>query len=111
MFFVSSNKLYLGNRIYYYLFNYRGKFLGIQLQEVGKIIHFFGRINVAVVDVSGTISVGDKIAIKGPTTDIEQSITSMEIEHAKVLHATAGQSVGMKLSGQARENDTVYKIS
>ena len=83
----------------------------MQLHEVGKVIHFFGRINVAVINVSGIISVGDKIAIKGPTTDIEQTVTSMEIEHVKVLQAIAGQSVGMKLSGQARENDTVYKIS
>ena len=83
--------------------------MGEQLLEVGRILHFFGHINVAVVDVTGTISVGDKIAIKGPTTDIEQTVDSMEIEHAKVKQATAGQSVGMKVKGRVRENDTVYK--
>jgi translation elongation factor EF-1alpha len=83
--------------------------LGEQLLEVGKILHFFGHINVAVVEVTGTISVGDKIAIKGPTTDIQQTVDSMEIEHAKVKQATAGQSIGMKVKGHVRENDTVYK--
>jgi len=83
--------------------------LGEQLLEVGRVLHFFGHINVAVVEVTGTISVGDKIAIKGPTTDIEQTVDSMEIEHAKVKQATAGQSVGMKVKGHVRANDTVYK--
>jgi translation elongation factor EF-Tu-like GTPase len=80
-----------------------------ELQEVGKVAHFFSKINVAVIDVMDTISVGDKIFIKGPTTDIEQTINSMEIEHEKVKQAEAGQSVGMKVNGRVRENDTVYK--
>lgn len=80
-----------------------------ELHEVGKVAHFFSRINVAVIDVTGTIAVGDKIFIKGPTTDIQQTISSMEIEHAKVKQAQAGQSIGMKVDGHVREDDTVYK--
>jgi translation initiation factor IF-2 len=80
-----------------------------ELHEVGKVAHFFSKINVAVIDVTDTISVGDKIFIKGPTTDIEQTIDSMEIEHEKVKQATAGQSIGMKVDGRVRESDTVYK--
>ena len=87
-----------------------GKFLGEQLQEVGKVLHFFGRINVAIIEVLDTISVGDTIAIKGPTTDIEQSVNSMEIEHVKVQKATKGQSIGMKVIDRVREKDTVYKL-
>jgi translation elongation factor EF-1alpha len=80
-----------------------------ELHEVGKVAHFFSKINVAVIDVTDTISVGDKIFIKGPTTDIEQTIDSMEIEHEKVKQATAGQSIGMNVDGRVRESDTVYK--
>lgn len=80
-----------------------------ELREVGKVAHFFSRINVAVIDVTDTISVGEKIFIKGPTTDIEQTISSMEIEHEKVKQAAAGQSIGMKMDGRVRENDIVYK--
>jgi putative protease len=86
-----------------------GKTLREQLREVGRVLHFFGHINVAVIEVTDTILVGDKILIKGPTTDIEQTIDSMEIEHAKVKQATAGQSIGMKVKGRVRESDTVYK--
>lgn len=80
-----------------------------ELREVGKVSHFFSKINVAIVELKDTISVGDRIFIKGPTTDIEQTVDSMEIEHEKIKQATAGQSIGMKVKGRARENDTVYK--
>jgi len=80
-----------------------------ELREVGRVAHFFSRINVAVIEVKDTISVGDQILIKGPTTDIEQTIDSMEIEHEKVKQAEAGQSIGMKVNGRVRENDIVYK--
>ncbi len=82
-----------------------------ELQEVGRVSHFFGRINVAIIEVENTISLGDRIFIKGPTTDIEQTVDSMEIEHAKVQKAEAGQSIGMKVNGRVRENDVVYKTS
>jgi translation elongation factor EF-Tu-like GTPase len=82
-----------------------------ELREVGKVSHFFTKINVAVIEVKDTISVGDRIFIKGPTTDIEQTVDSMEIEHEKVKQATAGHSVGMKVKGRVRENDTVYKTA
>jgi translation elongation factor EF-Tu-like GTPase len=80
-----------------------------ELREVGKVSHFFTKINVAVIEVKDTISVGDQIFIKGPTTDIEQTVDSMEIEHEKVKQVTAGHSVGMKVKGRVRENDIVYK--
>jgi len=80
-----------------------------ELREVGRVSHFFGRINVAIIEVKDTISVGDQILIKGPTTDIEQTVDSMEIEHEKVKQAEAGQSIGMKVNARVRENDIVYK--
>ena len=85
--------------------------MGEELREVGRVSHFFGHINVAIIEVTDTISVGDKIAIKGPTTDIEQTIDSMEIEHAKVKQVTTGQTIGMKVKGHVRDKDTVYKTN
>jgi len=82
-----------------------------ELQEVGRVSHFFGKINVAIVEVKDTVSVGDQIFIKGPTTDIEQTVDSMEIEHEKVQQAKAGQSIGMKVNARVRENDIVYKTA
>ena len=82
-----------------------------ELREVGRVSHFFTKINVAIVEVKDTISVGDRIFIKGPTTDLEQTVDSMEIEHQKVQRAEAGQSIGMKVNSRVREKDVVYKTA
>ncbi|MFX0097419.1 MAG: translation elongation factor-like protein [Candidatus Hodarchaeota archaeon] len=80
-----------------------------KLVEIGKVTHYFSKISVAVVKLTDSLSVGDKILIKGATTDIEQSVASMQIEHENVNAAKSGQSVGLKVEGRARPNDVVYK--
>lgn len=77
--------------------------------EVGTITHFFSKINVAVVELKAPLSVGDKIRIQGPTTDFEQTVESMQIEHENVKAAKKGQSIGLKVNERVRESDTVYK--
>jgi len=82
-----------------------------ELQEVGKVAHFFSKISVAVVDLTATLSIGDRIRIQGPTTDFEQTVDSMQIEHENVATAQKGQSIGLKVKERVREKDTVYKIA
>ncbi len=77
--------------------------------EIGHIIHFFSKISVAVIELSAPLSVGERILVKGPTTDFEQVVDSMQIEHKGIQRAEAGQSIGLKLAQQAKERDTVYK--
>jgi hypothetical protein len=78
--------------------------------EIGKIIHFFSKINVAVVELMLPLSIGDQIQIKGPLTDFEQRVNSMQIDRKEIHRAEGGQSIGLKLSQLAREKDIVYKM-
>jgi len=77
---------------------------------VGKISHYYGKIGVAVVEVSDKISVGDKISIEGIATNLQQTIESMEIEHKKIQMAKAGDAIGLMVKDRVREGDAVYKI-
>lgn len=77
---------------------------------VGEISHFFPKINVAVIEVKAPLKVGDKVSIEGPTTNFQQNIDSMEVEHKKVKMAKKGDSVGMKVAEKVRERDLVYKV-
>ena len=77
--------------------------------EVGHITHFFSKIGVAVVELTGSLVVGDRILVKGPATDFEQVVESMQIEHENIPKAEAGQAVGLKMAEHARERDVVYK--
>ncbi|MGQ9551589.1 MAG: translation elongation factor-like protein [Candidatus Bathycorpusculaceae bacterium] len=77
--------------------------------EVGRITHFFSKISVVVVELTAPLAVGDRILIKGPSTDFEQLVESMQIEHKNIQRAEAGQSIGLKVIQPAREKDIVYK--
>ncbi|MEM4230651.1 MAG: translation elongation factor-like protein [Candidatus Pacearchaeota archaeon] len=79
-------------------------------KEVGKIKHYFDKISVAVVELSGNLKVGDKIKIKGNQTDFEQIVESMQIDKNPVKDAKKGQAIGMKVSNPVRENDKVYLV-
>ena len=82
---------------------------GENVVEVGRVTHFFTRISVAVVELSAALAVGDTILIKGPSTDFEQVVGSMQIEHENIERAEAGQSIGLKTEQRVREEDIVYK--
>lgn len=77
--------------------------------EVGHVTHFFTKISVAVLELKAPLAVGDHILFKGPTTDFEQVIESMQIEHEDIERAEAGQSIGLKVVQRVRERDMVYK--
>jgi putative protease len=77
--------------------------------EIGNVTHYFSKINVAVVALMLPLSVGDRIQIKGPQTDFEQTIESMQIDHQEIRRAEGGQHIGLKLHQPVREKDVVYK--
>jgi len=85
-----------------------------ELKEVGIVTHYFTKISVAVVELKDIIRIGDRILIRGEThpftTNFEQTVESMQIEHKNVKNAKAGQSIGLKVDQRVREGDKVYKI-
>ena len=79
-------------------------------KEIGKVVQFYDNIKVIAMDLKAPLEVGDKIHIKGTTTDFTQKVSSMQIEHEKVEKAKKGDSVGIKVKDKARPNDKVYKV-
>ena len=76
---------------------------------VGEVSHWFDRINVAGIKLSGDLTVGDRIHIVGHTTDLEQDVNSMQLDNEDVTEASAGDEIGVKLTARARPGDSVYK--
>ena len=79
-------------------------------KEVGKVKDYFAKIGVAGIDLTGTLRTSDTIHIKGHTTDLEQVVGSMQIEHEQVEEANAGDAIGIKVEDRCRNGDTVYKV-
>ena len=80
-------------------------------KEIGKVSDFFARPVVAGVEMSGSLKLGDKIHIKGHTTDMEFTVDSMQINNADVTEVKAGDSVGIKVNERVRRGATVYKVT
>jgi len=80
-------------------------------EEIGKVADFFAKIGVAAIDLTGTLSVGDTIHIKGHTTDFTQTIDSMQVEHQNMQKAGPGDSIGIKVKDRVRDSDIVYKVT
>lgn len=79
-------------------------------KEIGKVMHYYTKIGVAVVELSSALKTGDKIRVKGATSDFTQKVDSMQIEKDKVKEAKKAQSIGLKVVEHAREGDIVYKV-
>ena len=78
---------------------------------VGTVSDFFAHPVVAGIELTGTLKVGDRVHIKGHTTDLEFTIGSMQIDNADVSQGKAGDSVGVKVSDRVRSGDHIYRVT
>lgn len=79
-------------------------------QEIGVVDHFFSKISVGMIVLSGALKVGDTIHIKGKQADFSQAIESMRIEFDNVDEAKEGDKVGIKVDQPLHASDKVYKV-
>lgn len=83
------------------------------LQEgelIGKVVHYFDKAGVAIIELSSKLKTGDNIKIVCGETDFIQPVESMEIEHQKIEEAKKGDSIGLKVGRKAKEGCQVYKL-
>ena len=79
--------------------------------EIGKVSDFFARPVVAGIQLTAPLKVGDKIHIKGHTTEMELMVDSMQIDNVNVTQAKAGDAVGIRVTDRVRRGDTIYKVT
>ncbi len=78
-------------------------------EAIGQVTHYFSHLSVAGVLLSAPLTVGDKIHIRGHTTDFVQNVGSMEVEHAKVDRAGPGDDVALEVDDHVREHDLIFR--
>ena len=76
---------------------------------IGQVTHFFSHLSVAAVTLNAPLATGDRIHIRGHTTDLVQDVASMEVDHVSVEQAEPGDDVAMKVDGHVREHDAVFR--
>ncbi len=79
-------------------------------KEIGRVSSYFSHVKVAAIKLSGALNVGDKIHIKGSTTDFETNVKEIQIEHKSVKSAKKGNHIGIKVPDKVRPNDAVLLV-
>ncbi len=80
-------------------------------QAIGKVSHYFGHLGVAAMQLTGELKVGDQIHVKGHTTDFQQAVESLQIEHQNVERAGPGDDVAFKVTDKVRIGDQVFTVT
>jgi len=80
--------------------------------KIGKITHYYDKIGVAVAEIDGDLSTGDKIKfVRGGEDLFSQTVTSMQVEHDKKETAKKGDIIGLKVDSEVKEGAEIFKIS
>ncbi len=79
--------------------------------EIGKVTDFFAKPVVAGIQLTGALRIGDKIRIRGGSTDMELPVRSMQIDRVSVTEATVGDLIGIEVPDRVRRGDKVFKIT
>ena len=82
----------------------------IEKKLVGKVVNYFSKISVAIIELSDSLVLGDRISVEGATTNLQQTVESMQIQHQAMEKASKGDSIGLKTVDLCRKGDSVYKI-
>ena len=80
------------------------------MKPIGKVTHYYDKIGVAIVELTGKINVGDKIKIEGGKNEFDQTVESMEIDKKPVSSAGSGDIIGIKVKGKTGEGALVLRI-
>ncbi len=84
---------------------------GASLEEIGVVTHYFPHVEAAVIKMTrGSLSQGETIFVKGHTTDFKEKVNSIQLDHAPIANAVAGQEIGLRVKAKVREHDVVYKL-
>lgn len=76
---------------------------------IGTVSHYFSHLAVAAVELHQPLRIGDRIHIKGHTTDFIQAVDSMQVEHNAVERASTGDDVALHVDGHVRDHDKIYR--
>lgn len=80
------------------------------MKQVGKVTHYYGKIEVAIIELSDKLSVGDQIKIEHKNgSGFGQVVDSMQVDHVQVNSAKKGDAVGIMVIDKAEEGDVVFR--
>ena len=83
----------------------------MMLEKIGEVTHYFPHVNAAAVKLMKSgLAIGDKIYIKGHTTDFKEKVLSIQLDHESIAKGKKGQEIGLSVKSRVRIGDRIYKV-
>ncbi|MEK7521764.1 MAG: hypothetical protein AAB599_03120 [Patescibacteria group bacterium] len=80
-------------------------------QKIGKVIHYYDKIGVAIVKLDEPLIVGTKVRFSRGGEDLfDQTIESLQEEHKNLESAKAGDEIGIKVDEKVKEGAEVFRV-
>jgi hypothetical protein len=77
--------------------------------RAGVVRHTFNRARAALVALELPLSVGDRIHVRGATSDFLAEVASLRVGGSEVARAEAGEA-SLALPARARAGDVIYAL-
>jgi len=82
------------------------------LFKIGTVTHFYDKVGVAVIELSGTLSVGEKVRfVRGGEDLFTQIVDSIQVAHKKLDSAGKGDVIGLKTNEAVHAGTEIFKAS
>ena len=83
----------------------------LALEKIGKVTHYFPHVNAAAVMIlKNSLKVGDRVYIKGHTTDFKEKVNSIQLDLVPIQAGKIGQEIGLLVKSRVRIGDSVYRL-
>ena len=76
---------------------------------VGSVTKFFQRAAAALIALDAPLAIGDRLHVRGATSDFLMPVTSLRVRGASVSYASAGEAT-LGVAQRARPGDVLYVL-
>jgi len=76
---------------------------------VGKVVHYYDKIGVSVVELNEDLSIGEKIRVLAYMGEFVQEVNSMRVLDKDVCLARKGLKVTIKMDNKVKKDDLVLR--
>jgi translation elongation factor EF-1alpha len=77
---------------------------------VGKVIHFYDKISVAIIKLDNALKTGSKVKFNHGENSFEQIVDSIQLEHEQIQEGKKGQKIAVKVEKEAKPGTLVYFV-
>ncbi|MBI2673689.1 MAG: hypothetical protein HYX23_00160 [Candidatus Zambryskibacteria bacterium] len=77
-------------------------------KPIGKVVHFYDKLGVAVVRLNKALKVGSQVNIRRGDQEFTDTVASMQLDHKSVKSGKKGEEVAIKVSQPVKEGAEIY---